>query len=182
MLSAFFIMLCRNPSFDAMGIYSSIKNNILYPVFNDMFRDITAENDNTDGQDLADELMEGIWYAELYRMFYKKTGGFYHNVIERSLKGLQMILFEAYEGAGDFITSDNPAFEHKLMVETDNNNGFVFPLSPKYLIFIARGNEGINVVDHRFANTDTIQHFNRLIALHKTEAVISNQADISRLL
>lgn len=28
----------------------------------------------------------------------------------------------------------------------------------------------------------TIRHFNRLIALHKTEAVISNQADISRLL
>ena len=93
-----------------------------------------------------------------------------------------MTLFEAYDGAGSFITSDNPAFEHKLMVETNNNNGFVFPLSPKYLIFIARGNEGINVVDYRFANTDTIQHFNRLIALHKTEAVISNRADISRLL
>lgn len=182
MLSAFFIMLCRNPSFDAMGIYSSIKNNVLYPVFNDMFRDITAGNNNTDGQDLVDELMEGMWYAELYRMFYKKTGGFYHNVIEKSLERLQMTLFEAYDGAGDFITSDNPAFEHKLIVETDNNNGFVFPLSPKYLIFIARGNEGINVVDYRFANTDTIRHFNRLIALHKTEAVISNQADISRLL
>ena len=48
MLSAFFVMLCRNPSFDAMGICSSIKNNILYPVFNDMFRDITAGNDNMD--------------------------------------------------------------------------------------------------------------------------------------
>ena len=181
MLSAFFIMLCRNPSFDAMGIYSSIKNNVLYPVFKDIFQDTTAGNDSTTGQDFADELMEGAWHTELYRMFYKKTGGFYHNIIEKSLAGLQMVLFETYDGAGSFITSDNPAFEHKLVVETDNNNGFVFPISPKYLIFIARGNEGINVVDYRFANMDTIRHFNRLTALHKTEAVISNQADISRL-
>ena len=93
-----------------------------------------------------------------------------------------MILFEANDGAGAFITSDNPAFEHKLMVEADNNNGFVFPLSPKHLIFLARGNEGINVVDCRFANTDTIRHFNKLIASHKTKAVISNQVDISRLI
>lgn len=93
-----------------------------------------------------------------------------------------MILFETYDIAGDFITSDNPAFEHKLTVETNNSNGFVFPLSPKYLIFIAKGTEGINVVDHRFANTDTIKHFNRLISLHKTEALVANQPDISQLL
>lgn len=41
------------------------------------------------------------------------------------------------------------------------------------LIFIAKGNEGINVVDHRFANTDTIKKFNRMIYEHKTELIVS---------
>ena len=33
MLTSFFMMLCRNPNFDAMGVYTSIKKNLLYPVF-----------------------------------------------------------------------------------------------------------------------------------------------------
>lgn len=75
-----------------------------------------------------------------------------------------MILFEAYEKAGYFITSDNPAFENNSIPEKENSNGMIFPLTPKYLLFIARGLDGINVVDHRFANTDTIKRFNRIIA------------------
>jgi hypothetical protein len=36
MIASFFIMLCRNPQFDAMGVYTRIKENILYPVFESM--------------------------------------------------------------------------------------------------------------------------------------------------
>lgn len=184
MLSAFFIMLCRNPRFDAMGIYTKIKENILYPVFNSI-----CQNDNdyqksksAESKAYVDTLMTGIWYSELYKMFFKNSGGFYHNVVKMALQGCQMILFEAYDGAGSFVTSDNPAFEHKSVVERNNNNGFVFPISPKYLIFIGKGNEGINVVDHRFANSDTIRYFNRIIAQQKTESLIAIQKDISNLL
>ena len=87
--------------------------------------------------------------------------------------GCQMILFETYDGAGNFITSDNPAFENKSFVEVNNSNGMLFPLSPKYLLFIAKGSDGINVVDHRFANTDTIHYFNRIIARYKDETIIA---------
>lgn len=60
--------------------------------------------------------------------------------------------FLAYDNAGAFITSDNPAFEHKSsVVERDNGSGLVFPISPKYLVFVAKGDEGINAVDYRFA-------------------------------
>ncbi|WP_459129611.1 DUF4238 domain-containing protein [Guggenheimella bovis] len=153
MLASFFIMLCRNPEFDTMGIYTQIKENLLYPVFDSMCKDEDVETvdvETNEGKEYADELMTGIWYSELYKMFFKNTGGFYHNVVQFALSGCQMILFEACDNAGFFITSDNPAFEHKsAVVERDNGSGLVFPISPKYLVFVAKGDEGINVVDHR---------------------------------
>lgn len=177
MLCSFFIMLCRNPIFDAMGVYTKIKENLLYPVFSSMCHAIDegvpSEDEIIEGKGHVDELMTGIWYSELYKMFFKKAGGFYHNVVTAALNGCQMILFETYDGAGAFITSDNPAFENKSVVENKNSNGMLFPLSPKYLLFIAKGSDGINIVDHRFANIDTICFFNRIIARHKNETIIA---------
>lgn len=136
MLASFFILLCRNPKFDAMGIYTQIKDNILYPVFDSMCKeDEESEKhdiENNEGKEYADELMTGIWYSELYKMFFKNSGGFYHNVVNLALKGCQMILFEAYENAGTFITSDNPAFEHRsTVIEKITVRGlfFLFPLN-----------------------------------------------------
>ena len=37
MVTAFFIMLCRNPSFDSMGIYQNLKERLLYPLFTAIF-------------------------------------------------------------------------------------------------------------------------------------------------
>jgi hypothetical protein len=183
MLASFFVMLCRNPQFDAMGVYTKIKENLLYPVFGSMFKkneEIDAYDDGiNEGKEYADELMTGIWYSELYKMFYKNSGGFYHNVGNLALSACQMILFEAYDNAGTFITSDNPAFEHKsAAVERDNCSGLVFPISPKYLVFIAKGDEEINVVDHRFANSETIKKFNRIICEHRTELIISTYKNL----
>lgn len=185
-LTAFFIMLCRNPMFDAMGVYTKIKNNILYPVFTSMCQskenEMPSDEEIEEGKGYADELMTGIWYSELYKMFFKKTGGFYHNTVNAALSGCQMILFEAYDGAGAFITSDNPAFEHVSVVEAKNSNGMFFPISPKYLVFIAKGTDGINVVDHRFANAETIRYFNRIIEQHKNEIIISVSKQLNNLL
>lgn len=190
MLSLFFIMLCRNPRFDAMGIYTKIKNNVLYPVFISMLQDEPEEESQEENSKEAekeaisyvDEMMTGIWYTELYKMFFKNSGGFYHNVIETALKGCQMVLFEAYEGAEFFITSDNPAFENKTVVEKNNNNGMIFPISPKYLLFIAKGDEEINVVDHRLANAETVKYFNGIISRYKTDTLIANRKYLNDLL
>lgn len=68
-----------------------------------------------------------------------------------------MILFEAYDNAGTFITSDNPSFQHISVVAKGDTNGFIFPITPKYLLFITKGNlDSIDIVDHRFANRDII--------------------------
>lgn len=183
MLDSFFIMLCRNSEFDAMGVYTQIKENLLYPVFDLVYKDDveleTLGFGISEGKEYADELMIGIWYSELYKMFFKSAGGFYHNIVQLALGGCQMILYEAYDDVCEFITSDNPAFEHKSsVVERDNESGLIFPLSPKYLIFIAKGDDGINVVDHRFANSETVKKFNRIINAHKTEFIISSSKNL----
>ncbi|MBP1920195.1 DUF4238 domain-containing protein [Youngiibacter multivorans] len=59
MLEFFFMMLYRSPKFDAMGIYSEIKDRILYPVLKEA--------------KVTDELMTGTLYSELYRMFFKEN-------------------------------------------------------------------------------------------------------------
>lgn len=187
MLNSFFIMLCRNPKFDAMGVYTQIKENLLYPILGSI-----CKHDNefetlgleiSKGREYVDELMTGIWYSELYKMFFKSAGGFYHNVVKLSLSGCQMILFETCDNTCEFITSDNPAFEHKsFVIERDNVSGMIFPISPKYLIFIAKGNGDISVVDHRFANSETVKKFNRIIKMHKTEFVISSSNDLKSII
>lgn len=95
-----------------------------------------------------------------------------------TLTGCQRILFEAYDAAGSFITSDNPAFEHKTFIERQNSSGIVFPISPKYFIFFAKGDEGINIANHKFVVKHTIKHFNRIIAQHKTDTLISVSKNI----
>lgn len=196
MLAAFFIMLCRNPVFDAMGIYKIIKDDILYPVFIELYSRMSdgeaepdefvevegTEKDVEQASCCAESYITGIWFSELYKMFFKQKGGFFHNVINTALKGCQMILFEAYEGEGEFITSDNPAFEYKSVVEVKNSTGMIFPLSPKYLIFIAKGEDGIDVVDYRYANADTIRHFNNIIAKCKTEILIASNKYLDKLI
>ena len=189
MLGCFFVMLCRSPYFSAMGIYQEIKNNILYPMFEEFCigailkekNEITEEDRKiaiAEGMEYVDNIMTGEWYSELYRMLFGNTGGFYHNIIPIVLSGCQMILFEAYPDAEHFITSDNPAFEHRLSVTTQNSNGFIFPISPTHLLFIAKGSDKFNLVDHRYANNDTVRHFNKLIASHKHNLIIADSKSI----
>lgn len=58
----------------------------------------------------------------------------------------------------------------------------IFPISPKYLLFIGRGSEAINIVAHRFADSETVKHFNRLISLHKTDCLIADTKFLSELI
>lgn len=162
MLDFFFMMLCRSPKFNAMGIYTLI---------DDLLRSAFGNESE------IDEMMDAIWFCELYRMFYKKTGGFYHNIVSKAFENCQFILFEAYSGSEMFITSDNPAFQNDCRVLSNNENGYIFPISPKYLLFIARGREDINIVDHRYANEETVRHFNRMILnnCHSTVLGIKKQ-------
>ncbi len=159
-LSFFFMLYCRSPRFDGMGIYTWLGEELLKPVFGE-----ASEN-----------LMSGIWHTELYSMLYKGTGGHFHSILEGMTNKCQMILYEAYDDSGSFITSDNPAFQSKSSIlEIQNMNGFAFPVSPKYLIFIVRGSAGCNVVDYRLADRYAVQAFNRMTMRNRTNTVIANR-------
>lgn len=167
MLEFFFMMLCRSPNFDAMGIYTQI-NSILKSALGVV--------------DEIDQMMEAVWFTELYRMFYKKSGGFFHSILSKVFEDCQLILFEAYDGAEMFITSDNPAFQNNIAVLSRNTNGFVFPISPKYLLFIAKGNEDITIVDHRYVDYETVQYFNRIIKHNSCDAIVGIKKDLYSML
>lgn len=167
MMESFFIMLCRSPNFDAMGIYTWI-DGILRSVYGS-----AAE---------IDDMMNAVWFSELYRIFYKRTGGFYHNVISKAFENCQFILFESYSGSEMFITSDSPAFQNNCMVLAKNENGYIFPLTPKYMLFIAKGSESINIVDHRYADEKTVRHFNRTIFNNCYTTVLGVKKQLSEMI
>ena len=167
MMEFFFMMLCRSPQFDPMGVYTWI-GDILNQTFH------RAKE--------IEEIMDAVWFNELYRMFYKENGGFYHTALAKTVENCQFILFETYPDAGSFITSDNPAFQHKFHVETNNMNGFYFPISPNHMLLIAKGTDPVNVVSYRMANSDLVRKFNQIIALHSNKIIVSIEKERSKIL
>ena len=160
MLEFFFMMLCLSPQFNAMGIYTWI---------NDMLKQAFGTGNE------VDDFMEAIWFSELYSMFFKNQGGFYNTALSISVEKLQFILFEANHNAGTFITSDNPAFQHISLVETTNMNGYCFPISPQYFLFIAKGSEPVNYVDYRMADRLTVKKFNQIVASHSKNIIVASE-------
>lgn len=159
MINFFFSMLCRNPEFDSFGIYTNVKERLLYPVG-------VNEHDSS-------EIMRIPWINDLYHMVYGDSTGFFKFATDQTFGKCQMILFRRYDDASTFITSDNPSFRHVSAVEQKNSNGFFFPLTPDYLLMIAKGKEGIEKVDYRFADDNTVKEFNRIIANNKTNLLIA---------
>lgn len=193
MLRMFFMMLCRNPNFLATGVYRNIKESLLDPIYRDCAKvwvkdseEELSEEKIREAEELANKesknMMTAIWYSELYRMMFKNSGGFYHRVMSAALDGCQMMLFETYNGAEHFITSDNPAFEYRNNVTANNENAYVFPITPHCLLYICKGSNPINVIPYRRADTKTVKHFNRMIANNKTEKIIADKKDLRQLL
>lgn len=160
MIEFFFMMLCRNPQFDAMGVYSWMKNFL---------------GETFSGTQGIDELMEGIWLNDLYKMFYKETKGFYKMAVTRASEGCHIVLYEASPDAGNFITSDNPVFQYADSEGINNVAGFCFPISPDYVLLIRKGNMPISMIDYRIANSQMIRKLNQLVDLHSNEIIVSKE-------
>ena len=61
------------------------------------------------------------------------------------------------------------------MVDRQNSNGFYLPLSPDYLLMIAKGKDGIEKADYRFADDATVRLINRKICNNKAKILVANQ-------
>lgn len=164
---AFFQMLeCRSPRFDGLGIRSWINDELL-----------SAFEGKTD------TFMQGIWYAELYRMLYTKKEGFYHEMLKSAIEKCQMVCIEALDGEGAFITSDNPVFLNKTRPpEAKYMTGYIFPISPKYLLYMCRGRGGYNSVMLGRADRNDIKKLNGYIYRNKDKAIVSTERELKNIL
>lgn len=177
MLEFFFMMFCRSPEFDPFGAYTGMK-----AVLNEAFIDEEKTAEADDIKNMIDEMMDAVWFRELYRMLFKESGGFYNTVISKTVENCQMILFEVSNEVESFITSDNPAFHHISFVEIENMNRFYFPIDPKHMLFVIKGEGEINEVDYRTANLELVRKLNQIIASHKSKLLIANTRKISYIM
>lgn len=184
MLSFSFMLMCRNPNFDLKGFFPAIRDNVLIPSLVDGVDslDVTqeeAEEIKKDTKAGIDRLVRCLWISELYRIFYRNSKGFYNSLQKYARRGygtsgFQMIMFERNKNTVPFITSDNPAFEYYNALTVNNYNAIYFPISPDYLLFIAKGDDEINKIGYRMADNTVVKQFNRIIYSSKNEKVISN--------
>ena len=164
---AFFQMLeCRSPRFDGYGVLAWFNDEL-----NSVFKDET------------EAFMEGIWYTELYRMLYQEKAGFYHAMLQSALEKCQMVFIEAENGEGSFITSDNPVFLNEPRpLEVKNITGYIFPLSPKYLLYMCKGKGGYNSMMLRWAGRNDIRKLNGYIYRNREKAIISTERELKYIL
>jgi len=165
MLDMVALMMCRNPSFDLLGVFSWLKDDVLASVFS-QYRDIAEE----------DIIMRGCWLTEIYKGLYSRNG-FVNTFISSAISGLgMMVLRVANEEEGSFITSDNPVVYHKLLVEASNHNGIYFPLTPQFLLFLGKRSEGnINDVIFRTVCNKDIQRINQIILNGAESSIVSKE-------
>jgi hypothetical protein len=165
MLDMVALMMCRNPAFDLLGLFSWLKTDILDPIF--------LQCGNTVG---ADIIMRGCWLTEIYKGLYGKNG-FVNSFLSSAVSGLGvMVLRVANEGEGSFITSDNPVVYHKLLVEASNHNGIYFPLTPQFLLFLGKRSDGsVNDVIFRTVCNGDIRRLNRIILNGAELGIVSKE-------
>lgn len=162
---AFFLMMqCRNPRFNGIGVLAWL-DKTLQGVF--------------EGE--TETMIQAVWYSELYRMLFQNNRGFYNNTLKSAMEHCQMICFEAKEGVGTFITSDNPSFLHQSTApEQVNRTGYVFPISPKHLLFMGRGTGKFSTMMYRMAEEKDVKIFNGMIYQARQQAFISSEQFFER--
>ena len=164
--SFFLMMHCRSPQFNGKGILDWLDTPL---------REIFVDE--------SDSVIESVWYTELYRLLKDKKVGHYHELLLGAIEHCQMVFYEAQDSISSFITSDNPAFlNQQLAPEVNNHTGYIFPLSPKYLLFIGRGSGNLNVIDYRFADRKLVCFFNRIIYRNRSKAVVASLKNLKDLL
>lgn len=162
---AFFHMIeCRNPKYNGIGVLS---------LLNDELEMLLQYEDES--------VLQGIWLTELYRMLYQKKNGYYKAKLQTALEKYQMVCLEATEGS--FITSDNPVFLNETMApEVQNKTGYIFPLSPRYLLYMCKGQGGHNSMMYMPVAISFVKKMNRFIYSYRDKAVVSTERELKKLI
>ncbi|MBY6878916.1 DUF4238 domain-containing protein, partial [Clostridium botulinum] len=163
-------LMCRNPDFDYLDILPRILD-----IFEKPLKDIAGAENVADVEVFLQLQRDAAWLQELYNGIFDVHKGYFHTMKTTVESSMQMILFKTWENKGSFITSDKPAFIHVSAVESNNMNSIICPLTPKYLVMIAKGDKNsLNDVNFRMADNDLIRKFNMMILNHSNKTIVSN--------
>jgi len=177
MLNMVALMMCRNPSFDLLGIFKWLENDILQPIFSQW-------QDNNQCSSTINELMRGLWLNEIYKGLFGVGKGFVGSFLSSAMANLGVMIFRTRNKTeGSFITSDNPVSHRSLIVESANHNGIYFPLTPEFLLFLGKRSEGhVGDVIFRTVGNDDIKHVNRIILNSSNESIVSTAKHLGYIL
>lgn len=172
------LMMCRNPYFDLLGLYSWVGKELLEPLFAQWGNAEEAKNATT-------QMIRGLWLCEIYRSLFEKKDGFASQFLSQGLSMFGIMIFRVATIAdGSFITSDNPVVFQKMSITTELcPNGIYFPLTPRFLLFLGKRSEGaINNVIFRTVRSDDVKRINRVILNGAKKAIISTDKHLGYIL
>mgnify|MGYP004606612753 CR=1 FL=1 len=172
MIEMLAVMMCRNPSFDLLGAFSWMKDEILVPIYSQY--GYVAE---------AEVIIRGVWLTEIYKGLYGKTG-FVDSFISSAFSKLGIVVFRvANDIEGSFITSDNPVVYYNYRIESHNSNGIYFPLTPQYMLFLGKRSEGnVNDVVFSTVHNEDIRRINRIILNSAETGIVSTKQYLGHIL
>lgn len=172
------LLMCRNPSFDCLGIFPKIGNAFM-KIF--CMNDLDEEEIKM-SREVVDQQLHAAWLAEIYKGLFKSKKGFCYVYAEEIQERCQLILLRCPEKNGSFITSDNPAFMYIYNVTKVNRNGFYIPLTPQYLLLIGKGKDDIGSVDVHTLTNQGVRFYNNIILTKATNAVVSKMQYLGQIL
>ena len=179
LISILLIFMCRNPKFDCHGIFPRIKDLLL-----SVFLPNTGITSQTDDVcDMINEQMRGAWLSQLYKALFNDDIGFFSEYLKRIKERCQVTIIHCPPDVGSFITTDTPAFSFVCNVTKANYNAIYFPLTPKYLLLIGKGQKNsLNKLDYKTVTNKGLKHFNSIILFNATQDVVSSQKYLGYLL
>lgn len=175
-ISTMLIFMCRNPSFDCLGVFPWIKD-LLLSTF-DKHSELLEETTN-----VVNKQLRGAWLSQLYKALYSRDAGFFSSFYSALKRRAQATVIYCPSDIGSFITSDNPVFSYICNVTRVNYNAIYFPLTPQYLLMLGNGEKySLNRVDYKIISSRGIKHYNSIIRYMANEKIISNREKLGDIL
>lgn len=180
MINMFLFMVCRNPTFDGMGIFPAIHKAFFEP----LIRDAKSEEAEMGFSKLSSKMIWGAWITEIYKALFKGNDGYAAIMQAAITEKCNLILYRISDPSdGCFITSDNPACQYSCALCEKNVNTMFFPLTPNRLLQITGRADGKNgYIECRTVNNSEIRKLNMAILNCSSNLIITNRKTIGYIM
>ena len=167
------MMLLRNKRYTELSFIKRVSEVMLYP----LFRDLCLP------ESFLDEFLHHYWLSELYHgLYHENPNGILESLKKELFKKGRVHVFRSQDDSS-FITTDTPAFEHLSAIDANSQNGYYFPLTPKYLLAIYRGDTpALNHVVYQNVSKEKCMMYNRIIYNHRKAITVADRKYIGSLL